>query len=102
MGSPGWPRSASPGGSQTILLVEDEEDGRGLARDVLQDAGYRVLEAESAAEALRVSSEHVGAIHLLVSDVVMPEMGGVELAQRLTASRPDLRILYISGYTGTR
>jgi signal transduction histidine kinase len=88
------------GGSETILLVEDEDDVRSLARDVLETAGYEVLDAGSAAEALRVASQHSGAIHLLVSDVVMPEMAGPELARCLGATRADLKVLYISGYTG--
>jgi signal transduction histidine kinase/CheY-like chemotaxis protein len=87
-------------GAGTILLVEDEEEVRALARDVLEDGGYRVLGASNAAEALRISTQHAGSIDLLVSDVVMPEMAGPELAQRLVASRPDLKVLYISGYTG--
>ena len=88
------------GGSETILLVEDEEDVRGLARDVLENVGYRVLEAASGAEALRMAAEYPDAIHALVSDVVMPEMGGAELAQRLVATRPEVKVLYMSGYTG--
>ena len=101
-----WEGTAGPapsrdgGGSETILLVEDEDDVRSLARDVLANAGYRVLDAASAAEALRAASAHPGTIHLLVSDVVMPEIGGPELARRLWATRADLTVLYISGYTG--
>jgi two-component system cell cycle sensor histidine kinase/response regulator CckA len=93
-------RPRERGGSETILLVEDEEDVRGLARDVLENVGYRVLEAASGAEALRMAAEYPDAIHALVSDVVMPEMGGAELAQRLVATRPEVKVLYMSGYTG--
>jgi hypothetical protein len=89
-----------PGGAATILLVEDDDDVRSLARDVLASAGYDVLDAGSGVEALRRAGEHPGRIRLLVTDVVMPEMGGPELFRRLGATRPDLRVLYMSGYTG--
>ncbi|HEY2731152.1 MAG TPA: ATP-binding protein [Polyangia bacterium] len=86
-------------GSETVLLVEDEGQLRVLARDILRSAGYQVLEAPNAAEAIKASQRHAGPIHLLVTDVVMPHIGGQELARRLGAERPRMRILYMSGYT---
>ncbi len=88
-----------PGGSETILLVEDEEAVRRIGCMVLRDAGYTVLEARHGVDALRVAAETPQRIDLLVSDVVMPQMGGPQLAQRLTAERPGLKVLYMSGYT---
>jgi two-component system cell cycle sensor histidine kinase/response regulator CckA len=86
-------------GSETVLLVEDEGQLRVLARDILRGAGYQVFEAPNAAEAIKVSQRHAGPIHLLVTDVVMPHIGGQELARRLAAERPRMRVLYMSGYT---
>jgi PAS domain S-box-containing protein len=86
-------------GSETVLLVEDEGQLRVLARDILRGAGYQVFEAPNAAEAIKVSQRHAGPIHLLVTDVVMPHIGGQELARRLGAERPRMRVLYMSGYT---
>jgi two-component system, cell cycle sensor histidine kinase and response regulator CckA len=85
--------------SETVLLVEDEEAVRHLAREVLQSQGYTVLEARHPGEALRFGAEHLGPIHLLVTDVVMPQMGGREVASRLAPRRPEMRVLYMSGYT---
>jgi PAS domain S-box-containing protein len=86
-------------GSETVLLVEDEGQLRVLARDILRSAGYTVFEAPNAAEAIKVSQRHAGPIHLLVTDVVMPHIGGQELARRLSHERPRMRVLYMSGYT---
>ncbi len=86
-------------GGETILVVEDEAALRKLAREFLEGNGYRVLEAENGADALRVADAHGGRIHALVTDVVMPAMPGRELAERLTALRPDTRVLFMSGYT---
>jgi two-component system cell cycle sensor histidine kinase/response regulator CckA len=86
-------------GTETVLLVEDEGQLRVLARDILRGAGYTVFEAPNAAEAIKVSQRHAGPIHLLVTDVVMPHIGGQELARRLGAERPRMRVLYMSGYT---
>ena len=89
-GDPGIP-DAAPHGSETVLLVEDEPEVRGLARDILHQQGYTVLEAADGDEALRIGREHGGPIHLLVTDVVMPQMGGRELADHLEAGRRETR-----------
>ncbi len=85
-------------GTETLLLVEDEEHVRVLARRILEAQGYRVLEASNGLDALRIAGEHEGGIDLLVTDVVMPQMGGIDLATELRRERPDLRVLYVSGY----
>ena len=85
--------------TETVLLVEDEEAVRHFAREVLQLQGYTVLEARHPGEALRFGAEHRGPIHLLITDVVMPQMGGREVANRLAPRRPEMRVLYMSGYT---
>lgn len=86
-------------GSETILLVEDEEPLRALALRVLQRHGYRVLQAHNGNDALRIASEFDGPIDLVVTDVVMPGMGGRDLAERLAKLRPRSRLIYMSGYT---
>jgi len=86
-------------GTETVLLVEDEEGVRKVAREFLEEAGYTVLEARNGDDALQISAMHTGPLHLLITDVVMPRMSGRELAERMTQMRPDLRVLYISGYT---
>ena len=85
-------------GSETVLLVEDEEGVRKLVRSILQRNGYRVLEAKDGAEALRIA-EQQPAIDLLLTDVVMPHLSGSAMAAQLLASRPGLKLLYMSGYT---
>jgi two-component system, cell cycle sensor histidine kinase and response regulator CckA len=94
--APAAPPAHGPG---TILLVEDEDDVRDLAREILTADGFTVLEAATPGEAVRASERHAGAIHLLLTDVVMPEMSGRELAVRLLERRPDTKVLYISGYS---
>jgi CheY-like chemotaxis protein len=84
---------------ETILVVDDEAQGRALARDILVGAGYRVLEAEDGETALQIAEEHPGTIHLLLTDVVMPGMSGRELAEHITRGRDGTRVLYMSGYT---
>jgi two-component system, cell cycle sensor histidine kinase and response regulator CckA len=86
-------------GSETILVAEDEGGVRSLTREVLQKYGYTVLEAANGEEALRVADGHAGPLDLLLSDVVMPRMGGPELAEALLARRPTVKVLYMSGYT---
>ena len=81
-----------------MLVVDDEEEVRAFTRDVLEMDGYAVLEAASAARALELGEAHPGAIDLLITDVAMPGMTGPELARRLRARRPALRVLCISGY----
>jgi PAS domain S-box-containing protein len=86
-------------GTETILLAEDDEIVRRLVIEVLQRYGYQVLEASSTAEAILIGERHPGPIKLLLSDVVMPEMNGPELSSRLQKLRPELKVLYMSGYT---
>jgi PAS domain S-box-containing protein len=88
------------GGDETILLVEDEEALRALVRQVLQSYGYTVLEARDGQDGLWMAGQYQGTIHALVTDVVMPRMGGRELAEQLIRKRPDLRVLFMSGHTG--
>jgi len=86
-------------GTETVLLADDEEVVRRFAREILSGNGYKVLEAWSGREALLLSEAYRGEIHLLLTDVVMPKMSGRELTERIRPLRPDLRILYMSGYT---
>ena len=86
-------------GSETILVVEDEDAVRELARDILQASGYTVLEARHGGEALQIAERHPGPIHAMLTDVVMPDMSGRALTQRLVDVRPDVAVLYMSGYT---
>jgi CheY-like chemotaxis protein len=88
-----------PGGSETILIVEDEAGLRKLARRALQQYGYMILEAENGEEALRVSEAHEGPIQLMITDVVMPMMNGRELAEKLQPLYPHMKVIYMSGYT---
>ena len=85
--------------TESILLVEDEEDLRHVIRGFLEKLGYQVLEAKDATEALKISAEHPSPIHLMVTDMIMPGMRGRELAGRFASSRPQMKVLYISGYT---
>jgi CheY-like chemotaxis protein len=83
---------------RTILIVDDDQWVRMLARDVLAGEGYRVLEASDGQDAIRVAAEHPGPIHLLLSDVMMPGMNGCDLAAGLTALLPGLKVLFMSAY----
>jgi PAS domain S-box-containing protein len=86
-------------GHETILLVEDEETLRRLARQSLENQGYSVIDAADGASAIQISQTHKGPIHLLLTDVIMPGMTGRELANHLSPARPEMRVLYMSGYT---
>ncbi len=90
------------GGTETILIVEDEDGVRALLRRALRRAGYTLLEASNAGEALLLCEQHVGRIHLMLSDVVMPRMTGPQLVARLRPLRTDMRIIFISGYSEER
>ncbi len=92
-------RATTVTGSETILVVEDQADVRALSARVLGRCGYRILAAASGAEALEVAENHRAPIHLLLTDLVMPAMSGQELADRLVASRPGVRVLFTSGHT---
>ena len=89
----------APRGTETILIAEDDDAVRALTREILNGAGYAVLEGRDGAHALAVSGTHEESIHLLIADVVMPYLSGRELAERVQAARPETRVLFISGYT---
>ncbi len=96
------PRKAYPRGTETVLLVEDEAALRHLAERILGDLGYTIVAASNGEEALRVAAEYgPDQIDLLLTDVVMPVMGGTELVERFRGQHPDVKILFMSGYTGT-
>ncbi len=98
---PVTPQRGGPArGSETILVVEDEPAVLTLSQRALEAQGYVVLAAADAAAALRVVERHGGTIHMLLTDVVMPGLSGRELADRLGAQRPGIRVLYMSGYPG--
>jgi CheY-like chemotaxis protein len=88
-----------PRGSETILVVEDEEEVRKLTVRFLKKQGYRVLEASRGDDAVLIHEKHDGSIHLILVDVVMPGMSGTELARRLASLSPKMKVLYMSGYT---
>lgn len=90
---------AVPRGTETVLLVEDEEKVLELGKALLEGLGYRVLAARSGAEAIRLVVGYDGQIHLVMTDVVMPEMNGREVVERVAALRPGVKALYMSGYT---
>ena len=91
-------RAVEPG-TETILVVEDEANLRYLARQYLEKQGYKVIEAADGAVAMQIAVAHEGVIHLLLTDVIMPGMNGRELAQRISEIRPNVKVLYMSGYT---
>jgi len=86
-------------GSETILVVEDDDALRNLGREILERQGYRVLDAGNGIEALRISEAHRGQIHLMITDVVMPKMGGKKVADRSQPLYPQMKVIYMSGYT---
>jgi two-component system, cell cycle sensor histidine kinase and response regulator CckA len=87
-------------GNETVLLAEDDDLVRHLSVAALASVGYRMIEAAHGAEALRATEEHPGPIHLLITDVSMPEIGGIEVAKRFRELRPEAAVLFISGYAG--
>jgi CheY-like chemotaxis protein len=93
--------SALLSGCETILLVEDEEAVRRSAVEFLQLNGYIILQASNGNEALQVAREYKGSIDLMITDVVMPQLGGAKLAEQLVAERPDIEVLFVSGYAET-
>jgi len=93
------PERVAANGSETILLVEDDEALRGMVQTILTDSGYSVLSATTPETALRVCHQNAGAIHMLLTDVIMPGMNGRELARRAAAECPNMRVLFMSGYT---
>jgi CheY-like chemotaxis protein len=88
-----------PRGDETILMVEDHDDVRKLAAQILEGQGYRILEASCGDDGLAISKEWKGPIHMILTDVVMPRMSGRELVERCKESRQDFKVLYMSGYT---
>jgi len=88
-----------PMGSETVLLTEDEQDVREIAREFLESGGYQVIEAKDGAEAIRLAARHRGKIQLLVTDMVMPGMTGQELAVQLQSEHPGLCVVFMSGYS---
>ena len=99
LGSPAGDRRSLPGGNETLLLVEDESAVRTSARRLLERQGYTVVEARHGADALRIFEEGSRSIDLVLTDLVMPEMGGRELVERLRARHPGVKVLYMSGYS---
>jgi PAS domain S-box-containing protein len=89
----------APSGSETILLAEDEKDVREIAREFLSLAGYKVLEARDGAAAMEIARGYDGPIHLLITDMVMPKVGGRELAAQIASLRPEMKVIYMTGYT---
>jgi CheY-like chemotaxis protein len=93
---------SASGGTESILLVEDEAVVRALARRALVGAGYRVVEAASPAEAIAVATDPRVPVDLLLTDVLLPDQNGWELSRRIVAARPGVRLLFMSGYAGRR
>jgi CheY-like chemotaxis protein len=92
-------REETPRGNETILLVEDERDVRELALESLKKQGYKVIEAQDGEDALQICRQYQGLINLMVTDVVMPGISGRELAEIVALLRPEMKVLYMSGYT---
>src|SRR5208283_3608379 len=96
---PGEVAGKPPTGTETILVVEDDESILNLSKMILENLGYTVLAARTPVHAIHLAERHPGALHLLITDVVMPEMNGRLLAEQLRSIRPRLKCLYMSGYT---
>jgi CheY-like chemotaxis protein len=96
------PESAVPvrGGSETVLVVEDHDDVRQMIIASLEVSGYKVLEAANGRAAIELAGQHPGTIDLLLTDVIMPGMTGKEMADALSLMRPNMKVLFISGYSG--
>ena len=92
-------RSPPQGASETVMVVEDDENVRRLTARILGENGYQVIEADSGAQAVNLARHHDGPIHLLLTDVVMPGMSGKELADTIMEARPEVAVLFMSGYT---
>ena len=86
--------------NETLLVVDDDPDVRDLTAEILRERGYRILEAGSGEEAVRLAADYPRPIHLLLTDVLMPRMDGPTLAQRLLERRPGLKVLYMTGFSG--
>jgi CheY-like chemotaxis protein len=93
------PQKTPPQGSETILIAEDESMVRELTREILEARGYKVLEAKDGQEALEICKTHGGTIDLTLTDIVMPRMSGSEFAENVAAVRPDMKIVFMSGYS---
>ena len=89
-------------GKETILVVDDGEAVRKMVCSMLDQHGYKVLEAADGVDALEIVKQSPSAVHLVLTDIIMPQMDGAELARRLSAVKPDLRVMFMSGYTETR
>jgi two-component system, cell cycle sensor histidine kinase and response regulator CckA len=97
--APPGPEASRPMSSETVLLLEDESALRDVIREVLQEDGYTVIDGPEPEDAMAAAERHSGRIHLLLTDLVMPRLSGVQAAERVRAARPDVKILYMSGYT---
>ena len=92
-------RNEGPSGGETILMVEDDGEVRHFGRMILKRSGYHILEAANGEEALQIAKKHSGDIHLLLTDVVLPGINGMEVSERLKEVRPLVKALFVSGYT---
>jgi CheY-like chemotaxis protein len=98
-GRPALEAGPAPGGTETILVVEDDEMIRSLIRDILESTGYRVLVADDPDQGMKLIGEQQDEIHLLLTDLILPGMSGRELVDRVTKEKPEMRVLFMSGYS---